>query len=54
MNTESKIIRRYRMKLRNHKAREIVGLVRGDLQYVISEKRSGETYTISENTYINE
>lgn len=26
------------MKLRNHKAREIVGLLRGDLQYVISEK----------------
>jgi len=26
------------MKIRNHKAREIVGLLRGDSQYVITEK----------------
>lgn len=36
------------MKLRNHKAREIVGLLRGDAQYVITEKplEIGESYHI--------
>lgn len=36
------------MKLRNHKAREIVGLLRGDTQYVITEKplEIGESYHI--------
>ena len=36
------------MKLRNHKAREIVSLLRGDTQYVITEKplEIGESYHI--------
>lgn len=36
------------MKIRNHKAREIVGLLRGDSQYVITEKplEIGESYHI--------